>query len=303
MSEDVKKEKKGGKKILLVIFIILLALINGAQFYLQQKTEKEHVAVVAEKDGEIAAAEASIDSLASQIQMRITELEKLGLNNDSLNTALEEMTALKEQFRKEKSAGWYKYNQIKNQIDGYKTMLTQKDKEIEDLKASSEALFTEVTTLKEEKVSLADTISNLKTTKEMLAEKVAIASELKPENFKVTMYNAKGKAYEKQPFKSSKTDKIAISFNFMKNEVAEKGTREVMIIIKEPNSSVNYKSGSDEGSYEGKGLNIMKKNLMFGSTEKEQIVEFDKDDYSKGTYEVKIYIDEKVIGTTTFATK
>ena len=48
MSEDVKKEKKGGKKILLVVFIILLALINGAQFYLQQKTEKEHVAVVAE---------------------------------------------------------------------------------------------------------------------------------------------------------------------------------------------------------------------------------------------------------------
>ena len=35
---------------------------------------------------------------------------------------------------------------------------------------------------------------------------------------------------------------------------------------------------------------------MFGSTAKEQIVEFSKDEYSKGPYEVKIYIDEKVIG-------
>lgn len=299
--EPVKKNS--GKKILFWIFIVILLGINGAQFYLQQKTEKEHIAVVEEKDYRIAKAEQRIDSLAVEIQKRITELEKLGVFNDSLKVALDEMTALKEQFRKEKGAGWAKYNQIKSQIDGYGDMLKQKDDEIVKLKAESEELFKEVTNLKQEKVVLNDTISNLKNTNTDLSNKVEIASKLKAENFEVKMYNSKGKEYTKQPFKGSKAEKIVISFNFMKNEIAEKGARDVMIIIKEPNSSVNYQKGTDASSYDGKGLNVMKKTFTFSNSEKPQTVDFSKSEFADGTYEVKVYIDEEVIGSTSFSTK
>src|SRR5690606_17270670 len=111
--------------------------------------------------------------------------------------------------------------------------------EIARLKSDNEQLFTENTDLKTTQNRLTDTLSNVRSQIEDLSQKVAVASKLKAEQIKVSIINRRGKQKDDKDdeFRARNVDKIKIDFKLGKNEVADRGNKDIYTRLIEPDGT------------------------------------------------------------------
>jgi len=307
MSETPEKKSGGGKKILLIVFILLLAGINGFQVWMHFQNEEKHQSEITEKDTEIEGLKEEAAQLLTDLEEARNRAEELGLNVDSLNVQIEELRAINDDLERTKNAGWAKYRAIKGQIAGFKELLVKKDVEIAAKDSLMAIQKANIDSLQVDKNKLITEKTELTNERDGLQSKVNIASVLRAENIVITMLNAKGKEYTKQPWKVKKIDKIKIAFNLGKNAVADAGTRAISIRIVEPGGAALYDLATGGGSFSADGKEIFysaKQDIMFAN--KNEMVNFM---YAKGSlfkageHTLEIYEAENLIGKGKFTTK
>lgn len=217
-------------------------------------------ATIAAKTEEVLAAKTKLDSISAQLDLKITEIQRLGGEVDSLLRVKDQLEQDKKNLRNVNNFDDRKYTQ---RIKEYESLLSQKDNEITRLReengiltAQNKTLSEENQNLKGERQALSDTISTYTTRNRELEEKVTLASALRAENINVNALNARGKETDGGSYKSKRLDKVKVSFRLAENALAQQNEKTIYIRILDPTGAVvsDMATGSGEFTYNGKGM-------------------------------------------------
>ncbi len=303
-----EQKKRNRREILLIVIIGVLVIANLIKWYADNQNRKEMQEQMDKKELELFDTYTKLDSISNQVEIKIEKIRSLGGRIDSLVTLKEELEQDKYNLRVAKSITQKRYNEIKEKVEGYESLLLQKDEEIEKLKVANTVLLAENQDLKTDKSSLISKISNLESEKGVLQKKVSTAATLRAEGIEVYAISKSGKEISGGSFRIRQLDKLKIAFKVAENDLAELGTKEVFMRLIDPNQSVLYNvTSSNSGTFTKDGKDLFftqKKDFLFDNSNQTVEIEFYKgSEFRKGLYRVELYNNEEVIGETTFIVK
>lgn len=307
-------ERDSNRRLLVVGLLVVLLSINGILFYMQhQKSQQveEQAEVITVKNSELENQIKVYEALKADFERQSEEMQAMGLANDSLEAKIAAINAdlIKLQGFRKTSFSLADQRMFRQRAQNLEKQLRQKDEEIAKLKEDNKVLFSENTQLKTTQNQLSDTISTLKFNNQSLAEQVAIASRLQAEKISVNIINSRGKEKEDKDaeFRARRVDKIKISFNLAKNDVAPKATKEIMMRLIEPDGSTLYNLSTGSGTFLLNGEETYytaKREIVFDNTQQPVSFVYSKGaEYKRGEHTVELYADGFLIGKTTFTLK
>ena len=307
-------EKEGNKKLLIVGLIIVLLSINGILFYMQHQKKQENeeqAEIIRVKNTELEDQIKRFEDLKTDFERQKSEMQAMGLTNDSLETQLAAITKDLNNLRSFRKSSFSLADQRKyrQRASNLETQLRQKDAEIAKLKEDNEVLFTENTELKTTQTRMSDTLTTMRRTQRDLSEKVALASKLEAQNLQVSVINQRGKEKEDsdEEFKAKRVDKIKVSFKLAKNEVAPKEPKDIMMRLIEPDGAALYNLSTGSGTFEFEGNETFytaKKEIVFDNTQQPVSFVYSKgSEYKRGKHTVELYSGGYLIGKTSFTLK
>lgn len=312
---EFKQEQKKDRKTLLWVALAVLAALNLIQLYfvLQEKKESDTKdTIIASKTEEVLAARMKLDSISTQLDLKIAEIQHLGGRVDSL-------IVIKTQLEKDKNAlaksNSLAINDFKNKVKSYESVLNQKDVEIRQLKeelgivtAQKEQLAEQVQGLSSENTALTDSVLIVKQKAIELEGKVNAASALRAEQISVNAITNKGKEQDGGKYRAKKVDKLKISFKIQENNVAEKEPKQVYLRILDPDGAVLSDMATGSGSFLNNGREMIyssKETIQFTNTNQEVDILYGRGGIplKKGTYAIEIYGEGYKMGAAEFTVK
>jgi predicted nuclease with TOPRIM domain len=301
MSEE--SPRKNNKSSIIIALLSIIVIVQGIKIYMDsQKKEELEQTIVGTKD-ELSSTLNRLDSIKSELDQKIFQIQKLGGDVSDLQKAKGEVEA---QLRRSTARSSKEISQLKDKVEGYTELLKTKDEEIEKLKSLNKELFSENKNLKSKQNKLSDSITTLAKNKNELADKVAIASQLRIENVKVTGLNSKGKERE-SPFKNKQLDKVKIEFNLAENKVAPIEGKKILIRIIDENKQVIFDVAKGSGTFALNGKDefyTSVQEILFDNTKQKLTFLYEKGtEYASGNYIIEVYSENYKMGTAQFVVK
>ncbi len=312
---DYPEPRQKNSRVLLWVALVLVLLgINGVLFYLntQKKTENEQLTTqIQAKDTKLQAQIKEYEDLKASYERQSQDLQKLGLNNDSLVARISSINAdlLKLRSFKAGSFSLAQQQRFKQRALNLESQLRKKDDQIAELRKNNENLYTETTTLKQRQNKLTDTISTIAKTNRELSDKVTVASRLQADNIHVSILTSRNKEKEddKEEFKAKRVDRVKVSFNLARNDVSPKETKQIYLRILEPDGAALYNLSTGGGTFTVDGQEAFytqKQDVVFDNTKQALNFIYAKGgDYKIGQHTVELYEGGALMGKTTFTLK
>jgi len=304
------EQNKSNKNTIYLIIIIALVAVIGYLIYMNSEKSsdiEEQVETIAQQDSEITQKSAELDQLRLEYARVAEEREKLGLNNDSLNSQIANLDKTITELRRTGKLNAQKRKELEDLVKNLRQDIVNKDLEISSLKEQVEALGKEKESLISEKDQMGQEMDSLKETEKQLSGKVAIASKLKAEGFKIYAINAKGKEKEGNEHKSKNIDKIKITFTLGENEVAEKNEKEFLLKVTDPLGAVLYDLSSGGGIFSingEKAFYTSRQTLVFDNSRQSLEFVYKKGiNFIPGKHTFEIFCEGHKIGQTELLVK
>ncbi|RZK28111.1 MAG: hypothetical protein EOO57_21625, partial [Hymenobacter sp.] len=294
-NEHPEPRQNNSRVLLWVALLLVLLGINGVLFYLntQKKAENEQLTTqIQAKDTKLQDQIKEYEDLKSNYERQSQDLQKLGLNNDSLVARIAGINAdlLKLRSFKAGSFSIAEQQRFKQRALNLESQLRKKDDQIAELRKSNENLYTETTTLKQRQNKLTDTISTIAKTNRELSEKVGVASRLQADNIHVSILTSRNKEKDddKEEFKAKRVDRLKVTFNLARNDVSPKETKQIYLRILEPDGAALYNLSTGGGTFTVDGQEAFytqKQDVVFDNTKQNlQFVYAKGGDYKIGLH-------------------
>jgi hypothetical protein len=305
LEKDSSKKKDQGKNIIIIV-LVLLVIISGIKLYTDfvDRTKKsEEILILSTENNELNKR---LDSVTYQLDLRISEIEKLGGDIKSLEEVKNQLVAERNSSRQRSAS---EINALNAKINSSNNLIQEKDQEILELRAANQQLFSENQDLRTTQAEIEEEVAELNIQKESLQAKVNVASMLKAENISIAAINSKGKERVEttKDFRNRFMERIKVSFNIADNKVAEKGPRNVFVQVLGPNSQPIFDVAKGSGTFMlngGEQFYTVKQNMIFDNSGQELTFYYEKgSDYVSGEHVVKIYLDNYQIGSKRFTVK
>lgn len=296
--------KSSNKSTIIIVIMALVIIVQAVYLFLIIPKERQELkSEIASTEQELATTMQRMTEIKAELEAKIQEVQKLGGDISDLQKAKDEVDA---ELRRSKRATGKEIKALKDKVEGYELLLKNKDEEIEKLKNVNKALLTENTDLKTEKNQLGDSLNRLSQTKEELAGKVAIASQLKAENFRIVSVNDRGKERE-SPFKSRALEKLKVEFNIAENKVAPIEGKKIMVRIVDGNGQVIFDAAKGSGTFifeDKEEFYTAAQEILFDNTRQKLTFTYEKgSEYQAGTYTLEVYCDDYKMGSGQFVVK
>ncbi|MEJ7645428.1 MAG: chromosome segregation protein SMC [Chryseolinea sp.] len=295
--------RKSNKNAIIIALLSLVVVIQAIKIFLDSREKQQISTELMSTEQELETTTKRMTEISSELDVKIAELQKLGVDVTDLEKAKAEVEA---ELKRAKRATGQEIKALKDKVEGYETLLKAKDEEIEKLQSVNKELLTENVTLKTEKNQLGDSINRLSQSKDELATKVAVASQLKAENVSIVGLTEKGKERE-SPFKSRQIDKLRIDFNIAENKVAPIEGKKVMIRIVDENGQVLFDVSKGSGTFIFNGKEEFyteAQDVLFDNTRQKLSFLYDKgSEYPSGSYKLEVYTDDYLMGSGDFVVK
>ncbi len=276
------------------IAILALGLIVVSYFLIQKNNENEEMAAL------FALEKEEMENEYSTFANQYEELQ-IQINNDSLQIKLErekqKTQRLLEELRQTKSTNAAEIARLKKELRTVRAVMRSYIIQIDSLNQLNQVLSTENKKVKAQYREATQQITNLSEEKEALNQKVELAAQLDATNIRLSLRNKRGKDTNKL----KRATKLAFSFTLAKNPTATTGERDIYIRIMKPNGEVLTK-GNYVFDYENRQLEYsIRKFIEYTGEEQEVTVYWDIEEFlGKGTYQVFIFSDGKLIGDNSF---
>jgi predicted nuclease with TOPRIM domain len=288
--------KRNNKVPVIIAFMAIVIIIQGIKIYLDTKEKQEVRTQLISTEEELATTMQRLTEISTELDEKIAQVEKLGGDVADLEQAKAE---IEEELRRNKRATGKEIKALKDRVEGYELLLKAKDEEIAKLQSVNKELLTENRSLKTEQNRLGDSLNRLSQSKEELATKVAIASQLKAENIKITALNDRGKE-RNSPFRAKQIEQLKIEFNLAENNVAPIEGKKIMIRIIDENGQVIFDVARGSGTFIFNGKEefyTAAQEILFDNTRQKLMYLYDKgSEYAEGNYTLEIYTDDYLIG-------
>lgn len=285
---------------LIVLGILMIAAFGiGYMYWEENETMQTEIFKEREKAKEIEDIKKKLDE----------ELESSRAELNSYMNRNVELDELLKNANKKLNARQKQINRLakeKANITAYKQQLEEMSEENEEFRAKIAAFTTEVEQLKSENSQLKTTIATLESEKASLTTKVNSANSLQAYSIKAeTMQQKKGDKYVFTN-RAKRTDRISISFELPDNPLAEKGSKDVHLLIISPNGNILSDASSSQPTFTKMPDNkesafTRHKAVDYTGTKQKVFFNWDKSKgYLTGNYKVEIYLDGSMIGSTAF---
>jgi hypothetical protein len=302
-SKDQKPQKAEQGKNLILVLLVLLVLISGVKLYLDHLDKNKQTAEITVLTAENQILSTRLDSVEKQLQIRIQELEKLGAN-------VTELRFLQDQLIQEKKSNAQRsaseIEALNQRIKDLSTLLVQKDKEISQLQERFQDISSENEVLKSNQSELEKEVTEINLQKQELATKVAEASKLKISGIRIAGINARGKALDGKgkTFKKKQLKSIQVTVQLADNAIAEKGSRMAYLQVVGPNKLPIFDLAKGSGTFTWSGEEqffTAKQEFWYDSKEQTLVFFYEKGSaYSLGIHEVKFFVEQQYLGSSTF---
>ncbi len=296
--------KKSSNKTGIIIGILsVIVIVQSIKIYLdyQEKVEVKEELATTEED--LASTMQRLNDVKAELDLKITEIAKLGGDITELEKAKAEVTA---ELKRSNTRNSKAIKELKDRLEGYEELLKLKDDEIDKLKSVNKELYSENKTLKTKQNVLNDSLNRVTKNKDELATKVAIASQLKAENIGLVSVNSKGKEKE-SPFRKKQLEKIKIAFSIADIKVAPIEGKKILIRVIDENGQPIFDTTKGSGTFMLAGREefyTAAQEILFDNTQQQLAFVYDKgSEYTSGTYQVEIYTDGYLMGTTQFVVR
>ncbi len=302
-STSYQTPKRSNRNAIIIAILSIVIVVQGIKIYLDTKEKQQVNTDLTSTRQELATTEQRLREISTELDQKIAEITKLGGNVTDLEKAKADIEA---ELNRSRRATGQEIKALKDKVEGYEMLLKSKDDEIEKLQSVNKELLTENTTLKTEKNELGDSINRLSQSKDELATKVAIASQLKIENFRIVALNDRGKERE-SPFRSRQIAQLKVEFNIAENDVAPVEGKKIMIRVIDENGQVLFDVARGSGTFLLNGKEefyTASQEILFDNTKQRLSFLYDKgSEFAEGTYNLEVYADDYLMGNGEFVVK
>ncbi|MCQ2269529.1 MAG: hypothetical protein MJZ83_11730 [Bacteroidaceae bacterium] len=286
------------KKAFIGIAAIVALLLIGAVVYLgtnlkKAQDEKNEIQELMEMDrlemeNEYRGFTQQYDELKNTIQ-NDTLAQQLTAERQRAQQLLEELQRVKNDDYKE-------ITRLRKELAEVRAVMRHYIQQIDSLQRINQALVAENTEVKEKYNAATSQISSLNTEREQLKETVSIASQLNATGISVTPRNKRNKEAKKVKDVTS----LIVNFNIARNPTAKTGGRNAYIRIMKPDNTPL--TNGETCKYENKNIEVsIKKYIEYDGEELAVSGIWQVQEYLQaGTYRVSIFVDERMIGSSSF---
>ncbi|MFC5411623.1 hypothetical protein ACFPMF_20040 [Larkinella bovis] len=313
--ESYNQDRRNNRKNYLLVALGILAALNLLLlyfYYQERQTNKNQQSTLIDKTQEMLITKARLDSISTQLDAKISEIQSLGGQVDSLLKVKEQLEADKRNLRNVAAFDVRKYDA---KIKEYLALLNEKDKEIGQLKeensiltSQNQTLTEENTSLKNERQALTDTVSRYSEQNRELAEKVTLGSALKAENLVVNAINRRGKESDGGEYRSRRIEKIKIAFRLATNPIAQQNEKEIYLRILDPSGSVIADNATGSGQFIVNGQEMVytaKQTIQYDNSGQQVVFIYGRGNipFKEGTHQIELFSEGFKIGQGDFTIK
>ncbi len=322
-SDTISSREK--RLVRLVYLLASLVLLLTGMLYIE-KYQPNFWALEEQQENFVEDAQARLDSISKQLQVRMVQIKRLGGRVNELEKARLQIAGdqkeLAEHPEMEQAA-------FQKKLAYYLRLLGLKDQEIKKLRRENVVLIARNDSLSREAKLLQDGLSNvqkalrdssatfgiekrelsersrvLEVRNQELTEKVSVAAALRAEGVNVYAISSRGKETGIRGQKAKRIDKIRVIFHLQNNPLATREIKSIYLRIIEPtgNTLSDYALGSGTVLFNGKELVYSAKQRIFYENN-HQSVEFiyaRSTPYREGKHEIELYSEGFLIGLGTF---
>jgi myosin heavy subunit len=299
----VEPKKSSNRSGVIIAILLVIVLVQSIKIFFDYKEKVEVKEQLATTNEDLASTMQRLNDVKLELDQKIAEISKLGGDVSELQKAKAEVDA---ELKRSYARRTKDIKELKDRLDGYEQLLKIKDDEIAKLQSVNKELFSENRDLKTTQNVLSDSLNKVTKNKEELATKVAIASQLKAENITLVSVTSKGKEKE-PPFRKKQLEQIKVQFAIGDNKVAPIEGKKILIRVIDENGQPIFDTTKGSGTFMLNGKEefyTAAQEILFDNTGQKLVFIYDKgSEYTAGTYQVEIYTDGYLMGTTQFAVK
>jgi FtsZ-binding cell division protein ZapB len=280
--------------IVLTIMVVCLAAALGL-LYMKYTKEQTDNAIVQE------ALEEQKQSLTNELKDMMSEYEGLKSDNDSLNNKIDKQQDRIKNLLAINANNLEKIKLYKKELSTLRDIMKSYIVQIDSLNTRNQKLITENTEVKSALDEARKSNEDLNKEKQDMSSKLEVATLLNAKSITVSPLNRRGKDTEK----AVRVSKIKTSFTIRENPLAPAGEKIVYLRITTPEEQVLATSEQDVFEYDSKQIVFTaKRSVTYENKDLDVIIYWDNaGQLNPGNYNVDLFCDKKLIGSSTFVLK
>jgi len=314
----VEQPKKKSAPIAMIFTTVILAaaLIFLVVMYFDQKNKMVEIETVLTQEK---------DSLANELRLMVHGYDTLKTDNDTLMSNLQREKKRIQQLLSLNASNVQLVKKYKAEIGTMREIMKGYIVQIDSLNTLNQQLVAENTGIKKQITEVQNTNVELTKVKEELTSKVTVASVIQAKDINAVTLNKKRKETNrlavidiiqakdinavtlnkkrKETNRLAVIDKLRICFTLRENPIAAAGEKEVFMRVIRPDSLVITTSPDNLFDFNGNKLVYSASRLVdYMNQDIEMCIFLDNSgDFIVGTYSVELYLENNIIGRTTFA--
>ncbi|HAX92867.1 MAG TPA: hypothetical protein DCY25_02780 [Bacteroidales bacterium] len=270
--------------------ILAAALIFLVVMYFDQKNKMVEIETVLTQEK---------DSLANELRLMVHGYDTLKTDNDTLMANLQKEKDRIVQLLSINASNVQLLKKYRAEIGTMRDIMKGYIVQIDSLNTMNQMLIAENIGFREQITEVQNSNVELTKVKEELTSKVSVASVIQAKDISAVTLNKK----RKETNRINNIDKLRICFTLRENPIAAAGEKEVFMRIIRPDSLVITTSPDNLFDFNGDKLVYSATRLVdYMNQDIEMCIFLDNTgDFIEGTYSVELYLENNLIGRTTFA--
>jgi hypothetical protein len=284
------KKKSAPIAMIFTTVILAAALIFLVVMYFDQKNKMVEVETVLTQEK---------DSLANELRLMVHGYDTLKTDNDTLMSNLQREKKRIQQLLSINASNVQLLKKYRAEIGTMREIMKGYIVQIDSLNTLNQQLVSENTGIKKQISEVQNTNVELTKAKEELTSKVTVAAVIQAKDINAVTLNKK----RKETTRINLIDKLRICFTLRENPIAAPGEKEVFMRVIRPDSLVITTSSDNLFDFNGNKLVYSASRLVdYMNQDIEMCIFLDNSgDFIVGTYSVELYLENNIIGRTTFA--
>jgi hypothetical protein len=287
----VEQPKKKNAPIAMIFTTVILAvaLIFLVVMYFDQKNKMVDMETTLTQEK---------DSLANELRLMAHGYDTLKTDNDTLMADLQRQRDKIVKLLSLNASLVKTVRTYKSEIGTMREIMKGYIVQIDSLNTLNKQLTAENTVIKQQITEVQSTNVELSKAKEELTSKVTVASVIQAKDISAVTLNKKNK----ETSRLAAISKLKICFTLRENPIATPGEKEVFMRIIRPDSLLITTSADNLFEYKGNKLVYSASRLVdYMNQDIEMCIFLDNTgDFVVGTYNVELYLENNIIGRTTF---
>ena len=291
---DKKQQNNSSKKssnsnLFAIAGVLSILLVISISLFFNQKSKMAEMEIILTQEK---------DSLANELRRMAHAYDTMKTNNDTLNAGLERERERIVRLLQINASNAQLIRTYRSEISTMREIMKSYIVQIDSLDTRNKILTAENTEIRQQMNLVRSANTELSRAREQLSDKVEIASVIQAKDIKAVALNKN----RKETARVGLLNNIRVCFTLRENPIARAGEKEVYMRLLRPDSLVITTSPDNVFTYNrSQMIYSAKRAVDYINQDIEMCIFMDNTgDFIVGTYSVELYLENNIIGRTTF---